>query len=162
MAPPIAKLGSSAQQAAEALEQPDGDAAEDDRPVRLRLGNELDVRHGRMVAPEHQGELTISACGSLRGARARLRPSHLGQGAGWAADSRALRRADAAAFAVERTFGAAARAEPEAPEATSVARCSESSSRSRYLVTVAASPASSASRMPGRNCAAYPVLIPGA
>src|SRR3954464_8668432 len=89
-------------------------------------------------------------------------PSHLGQGAGWAADSRALRRADAAAFAVERTLGAAARAEPDAPEATSVARCSESSSRSRYLVTVAASPASRASRMPGRNCAAYPVLIPGA
>jgi hypothetical protein len=59
-----------AQEPAEALEQPDGDAAEHDRPVRLYLGYELDARHGRMVPLEPQGELTISTCGLLRGAGA--------------------------------------------------------------------------------------------
>ena len=86
-----------------------------------------------------------------------------GHGTRIAAEASALRRAAAAAEAVERrACSDRALVLPAALVAVAVARSSDCNSRSRYVVTVAASPASSASRMPGRNWAAYPVLTPGA
>jgi hypothetical protein len=73
----VATLREPADEAAEALEQSHGNAAEHDRPVRLYLGDELDARHGRIVPLEPQGELTIRTCGLLRGPEPELRPSRL-------------------------------------------------------------------------------------